>query len=209
MAKAEMNIQKIKLADLKPDPDNPRIIRGKQFNQLLESLKAHGQREILSVDQNMMLISGHQRFEAMKKLGFEEAWCDVINITEEERIALNISMNSDTLRGEWDREKLAEQLYKIRHLELYGKLGLQELEPLDLSNQGDTKVDGDEDFPSELLEENNYIIFTFNNAVDWQMVKDKFELKAIASLDSRPGYERKGIGRMVNGKKLIEIINDL
>ena len=65
-----MNIQNIDLDLLNPAEYNPRIITDDEFNGLCESLKIFGQQENLIVNKDMTIISGHQRYEAMKFLGW-------------------------------------------------------------------------------------------------------------------------------------------
>ena len=62
------------------------------------------------------------------------------------------------------------------------------------------------EFATEILEANNYVVFYFDNIMDWQVIKDKFEIKTVKALDSEGDYERTGVGRVVNGKKLLEAL---
>lgn len=71
-----MELKTIALKELKPWGGNPRTITDDEFNGLVESLKTFGQQENLIVNKDMTIISGHQRYEAMKFLndGNEDGW---------------------------------------------------------------------------------------------------------------------------------------
>ena len=64
-----MKLETIKLSELNPAEYNPRTITAEEFEGLKESLKTFGQQENLIVNKDMTIISGHQRYEAMKALG--------------------------------------------------------------------------------------------------------------------------------------------
>lgn len=62
-------------------------------------------------------------------------------------------------------------------------------------------------FTRELLEAQHYVVFAFDNEFDWNVVVEAFGIGPVHSLDSRPGYERKGIGRVLDGQKLLEVLH--
>lgn len=128
-----MNIKTLKLEDLNPAVYNPRIIHDKQFEGLVESLKTFGQQENLIVNKDMTIISGHQRYEAMKYLNWTEAECNVVDLNKTQEKKLNVTMNNKHITGEWDDVKLEEILEKLKFEDDYEPLQLHKLEPLDLS----------------------------------------------------------------------------
>jgi len=70
----------------------------------------------------------------------------------------------------------------------------------------DEIIDKEEEFTSEVLEENNYIVFVFNNSIDWLTAEDKLGLKSVQALDSKTDYKRKGTGRVLSGDKFLKLI---
>ena len=136
-----MNITTIPISKLNPAEYNPRVITKDEFSGLKTSLKTFGQQENLIVNKDMTLISGHQRLEAMKALGWEEAVCNVVDLDKHEEKKLNVLMNSQAISGQWDDLKLAEILEELKLDDNYEALRLNELEPLDLSP---TEVEEDE-----------------------------------------------------------------
>ena len=89
----------------------------------------------------MTLISGHQRYEAMKNLGWSEATCNVVDLGKHQEKKLNVLMNSQAISGQYDDLKLAEILEELKLDDDYESLRLNVLEPLDLSP---TEVEEDE-----------------------------------------------------------------
>jgi hypothetical protein len=81
---------------------------------------------------------------------------------------------------------------------------------------GELKIKGvkgaDEDpeytFAEELMESHNYVVLYFDNDVDWQTAKEKFGLKTVCAEDSKPGYVRKGIGRVIRGDEVLKRLED-
>jgi ParB family transcriptional regulator, chromosome partitioning protein len=75
-----MTITTINLADIKPAPYNPRVIREKQFEMLKQSVTELGViMPILINSKNDTLIAGHQRTKAMQAVGIIHAPAVLIN----------------------------------------------------------------------------------------------------------------------------------
>jgi len=102
----EWTIKRVKLADLIEFDHNPRILTEKQYHLLMGSLKKFGLSEKPVINQDMTIISGHQRLRTLADLGFTEV--DVMYpdklLTPEQAKEKNIQMNS--VSGEWCHETL-------------------------------------------------------------------------------------------------------
>lgn len=143
-----MKLETLKLTDLRPADYNPRIITEEEFNGLKESLTTFGQQENLIVNKDMTLISGHQRYEAMKALGWVEAVCNLVDLDKHQEKKLNVLMNSQAISGKYDDLMLSEILEELKLDDDYESLRLDKLEPLDLSS-----VEIEEDEPPEVSSE--------------------------------------------------------
>ena len=75
-------IPKYKLSELKPNPDNPRVIRDSNFRKLVKSLKDFPEmlelREVV-IDEDGYILGGNQRYLALKELRIREV--PVVQIT--------------------------------------------------------------------------------------------------------------------------------
>lgn len=170
-----MNIQKLKINQLKPAEYNPRKKLEKTdeaYKRIKASIEEFGYVDPIIVNyKNMTVIGGHQRLEILKELGYEEIECVVVNLDEKQEKRLNLSLNKNT--GYWDNDKLEQ---------LFDELGLSEQElfatGFSMSEVEDLKTD----FISELLEndfstvdrELKKFAVTFNIPKEYESKFDKY-----------------------------------
>lgn len=107
MAKTE--IKKVRLSDIKPNPDNPRRITGEQMDRLVKSLTDFPEmmelREIV-VDETMMVLGGNMRLQALRKIGAKDVRAKIVSgLTPEQKREFVIKDNAAF--GEWDFDALA------------------------------------------------------------------------------------------------------
>lgn len=116
--------------------------------------------------------------------------------------------------SEWDVLKLKEELEELGDMN-FGDLELskEDLFP-DLfleEDLGGKEEEPEIKFTEELGEENNYIVLFFDDSVDWLQAQSLFGLETVDALDSKEGYRRRGVGRVINGtdfmNKLLEYYN--
>ena len=62
------------------------------------------------------------------------------------------------------------------------------------------------EFTEELGEENNYVVLFFDNSVDWLQAQSLLGLKTVKALDSKPGYSKQGVGRVMNGTDFLNLM---
>jgi len=101
-----------KLKELKKLKGNPRIIKDKQFQNLVESIKENPKffeaRPLILSDRTgeMVIIAGNQRYEAAKAAGLKEAPTYLMEgLTEEKE--KEITIRDNTQQGEWDMSLLS------------------------------------------------------------------------------------------------------
>ena len=68
------------------------------------------------------------------------------------------------------------------------------------------KVKPEIEFSEEILESRNYVVLVFDNEVDWMQAEELLELKSVKALDSKEGYKKIGIGRVLRG---VDVINKI
>ena len=113
-----MIIETKKLSDLKPAPYNPRASTKKQEKKLQESLTKFGVVEpIIFNKQTGYIVGGHFRVRELKKLGYKEVECVIVDLSEEDEKELNIRLNANT--GEWDWDTLANE-WNVEELSEWG-----------------------------------------------------------------------------------------
>ena len=185
------------IADLIPLEGNPRKLGKRDERHLKESIDTFGMADVIVINTNNHIIGGHQRYYILKKKG--EKVVDVRvperELTEAEEKELNLRLNKNL--GEFDTE-----LLKNLDKDLLEKVGFIDAEIERIFE--DAREEPEVEFATEILEANNYIVFTFTNIMDWQVIKDKFDIQQVKMLDSTNDYKRVGIGRVVDGSKLLE-----
>ena len=205
-----MKIERRKIKDLIPADYNPRkdLKPGdKEYEKLRKSIIEFGYVDsVIWNKRTGRVVGGHQRLKVLEELGYEEIDVSVVDLDEQKEKALNIALNK--IEGDWDKAKLKDLLLDLDTGDFDLELtGFDEKEIEKLLAEGENIIDRPEyEFTEELLEEHNYIVLYFDNQLDWQVAKEKFGIKTVHALDSREGYERKGIGRVIRGADILDRI---
>jgi hypothetical protein len=112
----------MKLSQIKPNPNNPRLIKDERFAKLCKSIqeapKFMALRPII-IDGEGMILGGNMRYKALLQLGYKEVPDEWVkradDLTEDERRRFIISDNVgfgewewETVANEWDVEELAD-----------------------------------------------------------------------------------------------------
>jgi hypothetical protein len=100
----------IPIGKIKPNPNNPRVIKDDKFHKLVESVKSFPEmsevREIV-VNKDMVILGGNMRYRAMKEAGIKEVHVRVVDWPEEKQKEFVIKDNVSG--GEWDWDVLANE----------------------------------------------------------------------------------------------------
>ena len=97
-----MNISNMKVSDIRPYEKNPRLNEG-AVDAVAASIKEFGWRAPIVVDREMVIICGHTRLLAAKKLGLDVVPVHVAdNLTPEQVQAYRIADNKTGEIAEWD-----------------------------------------------------------------------------------------------------------
>jgi ParB/RepB/Spo0J family partition protein len=75
---------KISISKIKPHPINKEIYTLSNLDDLIKSIKDVGLLQPLIINQFNQIISGHRRFECIKKLGWDEVDVEIKNVDEVE-----------------------------------------------------------------------------------------------------------------------------
>ena len=114
-------IQKIKVSEIRPNPNNPRVIKDDKFKKLLKSITDFPQmlelRPIV-VNDDMIVLGGNMRLKALEHLGIEETYIikakDLTDKQEQEFI-----IKDNVGYGEWDWDQLANE-WDVEDLDDWG-----------------------------------------------------------------------------------------
>ena len=113
-----MDIQLINPNKLIPYPNNPRI-NGESVDKVAASIKEFGFQQPIVVDKNMVVIVGHTRLKAAKKLKLPVVPVQIAkDLTEEQANAYRLADNRVGEESEWDLDRLGEELDKILDIDM-------------------------------------------------------------------------------------------
>ena len=99
-----MDIVNLKLSEIKPYENNPRY-NDDAVDKVAKSIQEFGFKVPIVVDKNGVIIAGHTRLKAAKKLGMKEAPCIVAkDLTEEQARAFRLADNKTSEFASWDDE---------------------------------------------------------------------------------------------------------
>ena len=106
-----MNIENIRIGDLKPYEKNAKTHPKKQVDLLAENITRFGFTTPVLVDKDNNVIAGHGRLLALKQLGKTEVPCVRMDgLTDDEVKALRLADNKIAELGEWDMDLAIEEL---------------------------------------------------------------------------------------------------
>lgn len=135
-----MDVQMIKVAKIKPYKKNAKKHPDEQVKRIARSLEEFGWQQPLVVDKDNVLIIGHGRLAAAKKLGLKEVpVVTADNLTEEQVKALRLADNK-TAESEWDVDLMHLELGSIPTIDMKD-FGFD----LDFTSDFDAGVGGDDD----------------------------------------------------------------
>ena len=156
----------MKLSEIKPNPDNPRILKEDKFNKLVQSIKDFPdmlEKRPIVIDEDNVVLGGNMRLRALQELKYKDVPVIVAKgWTEEQKREFIIKDNVGF--GEWDWDILANE-WSDNPLTEWG---------LDVWQPDDINLDNFfEDDPNGLADPTNKIVLEYNEE-DYQKVNAKF-----------------------------------
>lgn len=115
-----MEIIKLNIDDLTPDPQNAKEHPAWQVEQIKESIEHFGNLDPIGVwGENNLIVEGHGRFLALKELGFTEVEAIRLDwLTDEERRAYALAHNKLTMNSGFDIDALNLNLGAITEIDM-------------------------------------------------------------------------------------------
>jgi DNA modification methylase len=109
----------LNIADIKPDPRNPRKHNAAQIEAIKRSIKGYGFNAPILIDKQRIIIAGHGRHKAAMLLGLTEVPVICLdNLTEAQARAYMIADNQLNDRSSWCDRGLAIHLKELSDLAL-------------------------------------------------------------------------------------------
>jgi ParB-like chromosome segregation protein Spo0J len=197
----------MKINLIKPNPNNPRIIKDDKFKKLVQSIKDFPQmlelRPIV-IDENNIVLGGNMRLKACQELGLKDVpTIFAKDLTEEQKkefiIKDNVGFgewNWDDLANDWDEELLVEW-------------GLD----LPIGQQIDELEDGDEILLEQAIQlkpKREYVVIMCDEEnSDWDELKQSLNLPMVKRGGFTKDKTNKGFidtQRVINAKDIINAL---
>lgn len=122
----------LNINDIKEYENNPRI-NNMAVDDVAESIKQCGYINPIIVDENNVILAGHTRLCAIKKIGKDKIQVlKVTGLTEKQKKKYRILDNKTAEKSEWDFDKLQQELEEL-DFEDYD-FGFEEIESVELNN---------------------------------------------------------------------------
>ncbi len=134
--------------DIKPYENNPRN-NDDAVDAVANSIKRFGWQQPIVVWKDMVIVVGHTRYKAAKKLGLKTIPVVVAdNLTEEQAKAYRLADNKTNELAEWNDDLLENELGSIDDIDM-SDFGFPPLETIEEENSEAHDDDFDEDPPEE------------------------------------------------------------
>ena len=202
-----MEIREVNINEIYPYENNPRNNEN-AVQAVMNSIAEFGIKQPLVIDENHVIVVGHTRYIAAKKLGYKTLPCLIASDLSDEQIrAYRLADNKTNELAEWDSKALQAELdalYESFDMEKFG-FAIQ-IENIDLKGELE---ESEEKFARELDEANNYLVLEFFTESEWDKAIEIFGLERTATPDKNPNIRRYGIGRVIDGRPWLEKLEEL
>lgn len=113
-----MNIITKQVNELIPYINNSRTHDDNQITQIMASINEYGFTNPILIDDKGMIIAGHGRIQASKRMGLKEVPCIVLEgLTDAQKKAYVIADNKLALNAGWDEELLSIEIEGLSELD--------------------------------------------------------------------------------------------
>lgn len=117
-----MQIEQIEINLINEYENNVKIHTDEQIEQIIMSIQKYGNNDPIAIDENNVIIEGHGRFLALKRLGYDSIPVIKLgHLTDEQKREYILIHNKLTMNTGFDMERLEKELDEIEtDLSLYG-----------------------------------------------------------------------------------------
>lgn len=173
----KVTVKYLKIDEIKPYENNPRKNK-KAIPKVMQSIEQFGFKVPLVIDKDNVIVTGHTRYMAAKKLGLEELPCIFADdLTEEQVRAYRVADNKVAEFAEWDFPALDLELMQINSIDMtaFGFVNIAEGKE-NKKSENNVNI---ESMELRAFEHHDYIVFVFDNSMDWLNVVNHFGLHKV------------------------------
>tara|TARA_R110000824_G_scaffold227945_1_gene415753 strand:+ start:673 stop:1266 length:594 start_codon:yes stop_codon:yes gene_type:complete len=141
-----MELQKIKISEIKPYPNNAKLHTAEQLGKIRDSIISFGYNDPIALDESNEIIEGHGRLEALKQINPDQE-IDIIRLTgltDSQKKAYRIAHNKLNMITDFDFDILKEEFHSLEDTDNFNDTGFDVSE---ISDIWDTKKINFDDVP--------------------------------------------------------------
>lgn len=139
-----MNVINKKITDIKPYEKNPRK-NDEAVKYVEASIREFGFKVPIVIDKDGIIVAGHTRWKAAKKLGLDEVPCIIADDLNDEQIkAFRLADNKVSEKAEWDFDLLGEELDELFDFDMT-VFGFEEPEDIEEFDESDLEREDEKD----------------------------------------------------------------
>lgn len=193
------------VGDLRHYPGNP---KKHDLAAIADSLVVNGQyRPIVAwrsenPERQGTVLAGNGTLEAARdRLGWAEIAVTWVECTKKQAAKIVAADNRIGELAGFDDAAL------VKVLEEAGVEGTgykeSDLEKLLKSLEASESVVPELEISPSLMERHDFVVLYFDNELDWHQAQQVLGIQTVKAWDSRPGYDRKGVGRLIPGAPIV------
>jgi hypothetical protein len=193
---------RVALSSIKPNPDNPRIIKDDKFRKLVESIRSFPEmlelRPIV-VNADNVVLGGNMRLKACQAAGLTEVPIILASgLTDEQQREFIIKDNVGF--GEWDWDALANE-WDAEDLAAWGLDVPLNVDELDQGEEIELEQSVQLEPPKEYI-----VVMADPNSVEWEDLKKTLKLKMVRRGGYKAGspFDAVGLERVILWTDFVE-----
>lgn len=190
--------------ELHPYENNPRD-NAEAVEFVANSIEEFGFKNPIIIDKNNVIVCGHTRLLAAKKLGIKAVPCIMADDLSEEQVrAFRLADNKVSEVSIWNTPMLDLEMLELKDFFDMSKFGFPAIETEVEDEEKKKTVSSLESMEIKAFEHYDYLVFVFDNQMDWLNVVNMFDIHKVNA-----GYgktKKVGVGRVVHGKRLLELL---
>lgn len=105
-----MEIKEVDISEIKPYEKNAKLHTQTQIDNVAESIKQFGYRQPLVLSKDNVIIIGHCRYEASKKLGLKTVPCVFADDLTDEQVKKLRVLDNKLNESDWDNDLLFDDI---------------------------------------------------------------------------------------------------
>lgn len=186
----KLEIEYFPINDISPYDHNPRRNQ-KAVDIVAKSISAYGFRVPIILGKGNVIIAGHTRLMAAKKLGLSEVpvvWAD--DLTEQQQKALRIMDNRSIEYSDWDWDKLKDEIIDLKKLDY----------PLDLTGLSENEISKFIQSEEDKFEPSKEAKYKIEKGEIWQLGRHRL-MNGDATI-------KEDVDKLMNGNKADMVFTD-